>query len=92
MKKAAETGASLETVLDKEFTTVLESTYLTEIFDAVSDANIPIAVVDEKNRMKGIVVRGALIGALSGNDEYINMSSNELEEIKAQEPSAQEVE
>ncbi|AZV54602.1 MULTISPECIES: glycine/proline betaine ABC transporter ATP-binding protein OpuAA [Bacillus] len=92
-KKAAEMGASLETVLDKEFTTVLESTYLTEIFDAVSDAaNIPIAVVDEKNRMKGIVVRGALIGALSGNDEYINMSSNKLEEIKTQEPSAQEVE
>lgn len=71
----------------------MESTYLTEIFDAVSDAaNIPIAVVDEKNRMKGIVVRGALIGALSGNDEYINMSSNKLEEIKTQEPSAQEVE
>ncbi|BBP86909.1 hypothetical protein BsIDN1_05270 [Bacillus safensis] len=42
--------------------------------------------------MKGIVVRGALIGALSGNDEYINMSSNKLEEIKTQEPSAQEVE
>ncbi|MGM0968256.1 MAG: glycine/proline betaine ABC transporter ATP-binding protein OpuAA [Bacillota bacterium] len=91
-KKAAEMGASLETVLDKEFTTVLESTYLTEIFDAVSDAaNIPIAVVDEKNRMKGIVVRGALIGALSGNDEYINMSDNP-EETKAQEPSVQEVE
>ncbi|MFJ5965736.1 MULTISPECIES: glycine/proline betaine ABC transporter ATP-binding protein OpuAA [unclassified Bacillus (in: firmicutes)] len=91
-KKAAEEGMSLETVLDKEFTTVLESTYLTEIFDAVSDAtNIPIAVVDEKNRMKGIVVRGALIGALSGNDEYINMSDNQ-EEVKAQEPSAQEVE
>lgn len=91
-KKAAEEGKSLESVLDKEFTTVLESTYLTEIFNAVSDAtNIPIAVVDEKNRMKGIVVRGALIGALSGNDEYINMSDT-LEEIKAQEPSAQEVE
>lgn len=54
-------------------TTVHEDTVLTEIFEPVSDANIPIAVVDDKNRMKGIVVRGALIGALSGDNQYINL-------------------
>lgn len=54
----------------------------------MSDANIPIAVVDEKQRMKGIVVRGALIGALAGNNEYINAEgTNE----QTQDPSAQEV-
>ncbi|MFE6464402.1 glycine/proline betaine ABC transporter ATP-binding protein OpuAA, partial [Bacillus subtilis] len=71
-KKAAESDLSLQDILNTEFTTVPENTYLTEIFDVVSDANIPIAVVDEKQRMKGIVVRGALIGALAGNNEYIN--------------------
>lgn len=87
-KKAAESDLSLQDILNTEFTTVPENTYLTEIFDVVSDANIPIAVVDEKQRMKGIAVRGALIGALAGNNEYINAEgTNE----QTQDPSAQEV-
>ncbi|MDQ0926161.1 glycine betaine/proline transport system ATP-binding protein [Bacillus atrophaeus] len=87
-KKAAESDLSLQDILNTEFTTVPESTYLTEIFDVVSDANIPIAVVDEKQRMKGIVVRGALIGALAGNNDYINVESTDEQ---AQNPSVQEV-
>ncbi|MCG8397964.1 glycine/proline betaine ABC transporter ATP-binding protein OpuAA [Bacillus atrophaeus] len=87
-KKAAESDLSLQDILNTEFTTVPESTYLTEIFDVVSDANIPIAVVDEKQRMKGIVVRGALIGALAGNNDYINVEGTDEQ---AQNPSVQEV-
>ncbi|WP_276736364.1 glycine/proline betaine ABC transporter ATP-binding protein OpuAA [Bacillus sp. (in: firmicutes)] len=87
-KKAAESDLSLQEILNTEFTTVPEDTYLTEIFDVVSDANIPIAVVDEKQRMKGIVVKGALIGALAGNNEYINAEGTDEQ---TQDPSAQEV-
>ncbi|AFI26844.1 glycine/betaine ABC transporter ATP-binding protein [Bacillus sp. A053] len=87
-KKAAESDLSLQNILNTEFTTVPEDTYLTEIFDVVSDANIPIAVVDEKQRMKGIVVKGALIGALAGNNEYINAEGTGEQ---TQDPSAQEV-
>ena len=75
-KKAVESDLSLQDILNTEFTTVHESTYLTEIFDVVSDANIPIAVTDDKDRMKGIVVKGALIGALSGNNDYINVEDS----------------
>ncbi|WP_332274487.1 glycine/proline betaine ABC transporter ATP-binding protein OpuAA [Bacillus velezensis] len=75
-KKAVESDLSLQDILNTEFTTVNESTYLTEIFDVVSDANIPIAVTDDKERMKGIVVKGALIGALSGNNDYINVEDS----------------
>ncbi|XAZ38421.1 glycine/proline betaine ABC transporter ATP-binding protein OpuAA [Bacillus velezensis] len=75
-KKAVESDLSLQDILNTEFTTVNESTYLTEIFDVVSDANIPIAVTDDKDRMKGIVVKGALIGALSGNNDYINVEDS----------------
>lgn len=75
-KKAVESDLSLHDILNTEFTTVHESTYLTEIFDVVSDANIPIAVTDDKGRMKGIVVKGALIGALSGNNDYINVEDS----------------
>ncbi|MFS0665165.1 glycine/proline betaine ABC transporter ATP-binding protein OpuAA [Bacillus mojavensis] len=87
-KKAAESDLSLQDILNKEFTTVPENTYLTEIFDVVSDANIPIAVVDEKLRMKGIVVRGALIGALAGNNDYINVEGTAEQ---TQDPSVREV-
>ncbi|WFF76975.1 glycine/proline betaine ABC transporter ATP-binding protein OpuAA [Bacillus velezensis] len=75
-KKAVESDLSLQDILNTEFTTVHESTYLTEIFDVVSDANIPIAVTDDKDRMRGIVVKGALIGALSGNNDYINVEDS----------------
>lgn len=87
-KKAAESDLSLQDILNTEFTTVPEDTYLTEIFDVVSDANIPIAVTDEKQRMKGIVVKGALIGALAGNNEYINAEGTDEQ---TQDPSVQEV-
>ena len=71
-KKAAEKSQTLESVISREITTVEENVVLTDIFELVSDASIPIAVVDEKQRMKGIIVKGALIGALAGNDRYIN--------------------
>ncbi|MCY8021135.1 glycine/proline betaine ABC transporter ATP-binding protein OpuAA [Bacillus licheniformis] len=71
-KKAAEKSQTLESVISTEITTVEENVVLTDIFELVSDASIPIAVVDEKQRMKGIIVKGALIGALAGNDRYIN--------------------
>ncbi|MCY7894891.1 glycine/proline betaine ABC transporter ATP-binding protein OpuAA [Bacillus vallismortis] len=87
-KKAAESDLSLQDILNTEFTTVPEDTYLTEIFDVVSDANIPIAVTDEKQRMKGIVVKGALIGALAGNNEYINAEGTDEQTL---DPSVQEV-
>ena len=87
-KKAVESDLSLQDILNTEFTTVHESTYLTEIFDVVSDANIPIAVTDDKGRMKGIVVKGALIGALSGNNDYINVEDSAEQ---AQDSSVQEV-
>lgn len=51
---------------------VQEDCLITELFDKVSTATIPVAVVDEANRLKGIIIRGALIGALSGNDTFIN--------------------
>ena len=75
-KKAAEKSQTLESVISRDITTVEENAVLTDIFELVSDASIPIAVVDEKQRMKGIIVKGALIGALAGNDRYINAHSD----------------
>lgn len=70
--EAVETNQSLQDVLITEITTITSDTLLVDVFDLVSIASIPVAVVDEKKRVKGIIIRGALIGALSGNGMYIN--------------------
>ncbi len=70
--QAIEKGLPLEEVITKQLVTVSEDTLLVDLFDEVSTATIPVAVIDEAHRLKGIVIRGALIGALSGNEMYIN--------------------
>lgn len=72
-KEAADKNLSIQEIMTTDFTTVDPETVLTDLFDKVSDAIIPVAVMDEKNRLKGILVKGAVIGALAGNEEYINM-------------------
>lgn len=73
-KEAVEKGISIEEVLVREITTVPSETLLTDLFEMVSTASIPVAVVDERSRMRGIVIRGALIGALAGNETYIHQA------------------
>ena len=69
---ATEKKQSLKEVLISDVLTIPEDRVLTELFDIVSTATIPVAVVDEGNRLKGIIIRGALIGALAGNNQFIN--------------------
>lgn len=65
-------GKTLEDILIEDIKMVSQDRLITELFDVVSTAKIPVAVVDEDQRLKGIIIRGALIGALSGNDRFIN--------------------
>ncbi|XKG66883.1 glycine betaine/L-proline ABC transporter ATP-binding protein ProV [Mesobacillus maritimus] len=70
--KAAEGNQSIDGFLEKEITAVGTDTILIDLFDKVSSATIPVAVTDENNRLKGILIKGAVIGALTGNEQYIN--------------------
>lgn len=69
---AADSGKTLDEVLISDFPVFPADTILTELFDAVSTATIPVAVVDETRKLQGIIIRGALIGALSGDEQFIN--------------------
>ncbi|WP_312096257.1 glycine betaine/L-proline ABC transporter ATP-binding protein ProV [Niallia sp.] len=69
---ASEKNEGIETILQKDVITVTGDTLLSDLFDKVSTAIIPVAVIDEQNRLKGILVRGAVIGALAGNNDLIN--------------------
>jgi glycine betaine/proline transport system ATP-binding protein len=76
-RDAIEKNQTLESVIIKDITTVQPDTHLVDLFDDVSSATIPVAVVDEDKRLKGIVIRGAVIGALAGNETYINETEHQ---------------
>ena len=69
---ATESGKSLGEVLQVDLPMIPPDTLLTDLFDIVSTAAIPVAVVDEQNKLNGIIIRGALIGALAGDGQFIN--------------------
>jgi len=69
---ASETGKSLAEVIITNLPRVSAETVLTEIFDVVSTASIPVAVVSEDQKIQGIIISGALIGALAGDNKFIN--------------------
>ncbi|WP_080846931.1 quaternary amine ABC transporter ATP-binding protein [Cytobacillus gottheilii] len=75
-QEAINSGKTLQEIIKRDVQTVTEDTLLTDLFEQVSQASIPVAVVDDNGRLKGILVRGAVIGALAGNNEAINYLHN----------------
>ncbi|ATO48506.1 glycine betaine/L-proline ABC transporter ATP-binding protein [Brevibacillus laterosporus] len=68
--QAVKEGKKLADILIKEeVPTVAPDTVLNDLFDTVSSTRVPVAVVDEGNRLQGIIIRGAVLAALSGNTE-----------------------
>lgn len=80
---ATDSGKTLEDVLIRDVPTITPDTVLTDLFDTVSTTTIPVAVVNEQNHLQGIIIRGALIGALAGDGQFIN--SSPVESVVAEE-------
>ncbi|QJD85741.1 glycine betaine/L-proline ABC transporter ATP-binding protein ProV [Cohnella herbarum] len=64
---AIKSGQTLDEIMIRETPVVSPDVLLGELFDAVSSAKIPLAVVDDRKRLLGIIIRGAVLSALSGN-------------------------
>jgi glycine betaine/proline transport system ATP-binding protein len=64
---AIEQGKSLDEIMIRDVPTVRPDTVLTDLFDTVASSAVPVAVTDESGRMKGIIVKSAVLGALSGS-------------------------
>lgn len=69
---ASKEQKSIEEVMTRDVPAVRPDTLLTDLFDSMAAANVPVAVVDEDRRLQGIVVKGAVLGAMAGNDDVIN--------------------
>lgn len=64
-KKAVEADkTSVEDILEKDVVTTLPDTTLNELFELTATATIPVAVVDEENKFKGLIIRGSLLSGL----------------------------
>jgi glycine betaine/proline transport system ATP-binding protein len=72
--KAIKENSSLLAILEENVPTVQSDTPLHDLFDLVSTTQIPVAVVDDKI-LKGIIIRGAVLAALSTSSQEGN--SNE---------------
>jgi glycine betaine/proline transport system ATP-binding protein len=75
-RQAAENKHTLYEIIQSKIQTVTKDTILTDLFDIVSSASIPVAVVEDNDRLLGILVRGAVIGALAGNNDQLNTNKD----------------
>ncbi|TKC16087.1 glycine betaine/L-proline ABC transporter ATP-binding protein ProV [Robertmurraya kyonggiensis] len=73
---ALKSGKTIKDIMVHDIQTVTPDTLIADMFEQVATASLPIAVVDEQNRLKGIVVRGAVLAALAGDD--IQLNGNEV--------------
>lgn len=58
----------LQSVVNANVPTTDEETPIADILDDISQTGIPFAVLNEKKQLRGIIIRGAVLGALAGNE------------------------
>jgi glycine betaine/proline transport system ATP-binding protein len=71
-RQAIDQNKTIAETMTIDIPTVSEDTLLTDLMDEIATSSLPLSVIDEENRFKGIVIRGAVIGALSGNKDSLN--------------------
>jgi len=64
--RAVKENLKLEEIMISEVPTVAPETVLNDLFDSMN-GKVPLAVVDGERRLRGILIKGAVLAALSGN-------------------------
>lgn len=65
--EASKTGEKeLEKIIERDIKTVSPDTPVNELFQMMTDIRYPLAVVDENNKLLGVIVRGAVLAGLAG--------------------------
>lgn len=65
--RALKEQKTISDVLRIEIPSASPDTLLNELFELMAESPLPVAVVDERERLKGIVIKGAVLSALAGN-------------------------
>lgn len=64
--EAREEAKTLREVLDKNVKKVSKDTLISDVFQIIYNSPAPLAVVDDDDRVVGVIVRGSVIGAMIG--------------------------
>lgn len=67
-KEAREEGKPLADVVIRDIVKVKPDTFLNDIVSQMAESPYPVAVVTDDDRLRGVIVRGAVIGALAGKE------------------------
>ncbi|EOT30032.1 quaternary amine ABC transporter ATP-binding protein [Enterococcus saccharolyticus] len=67
-REARKQELPLKEVIDKNVQKVHKDTLVSDIFNLIYDSPTPLAVVDDNDRLMGVVIRGTVIGALTDNE------------------------
>ncbi|CCJ36848.1 glycine betaine/proline transport system ATP-binding protein [Methanoculleus bourgensis MS2] len=73
--EAVRAGRGLEEIITTDIPTVAPDTPLTDIISVIAGSPYPVAVVDDENRLQGLVFRGAILGALARKGGDVNGSA-----------------
>ncbi|WP_027085204.1 quaternary amine ABC transporter ATP-binding protein [Cohnella panacarvi] len=65
--QAVKENKSIEDVMQKPIPWASPDTILSELFEMMAEAKFPVAVVDERGKLRGIIIKGAVLSALAGN-------------------------
>lgn len=71
---AVKNQKTLEEILITEFNTIDQETLLVDMFEEAATSTLPLPVVTEEGRLSGVVVRGAVLGALAGLESEMNIN------------------
>lgn len=64
---ALRNNLKIEDILMTDGPQVAAETVINDLFEITSSSKVPLAVVDDKQKLLGVIVRGALLGALGGD-------------------------
>lgn len=74
--EALRSNRKLEEIIITDGPKVGPDTVLNELFEVTSMAKVPLAVVDPSGRLVGVIVRGAVLGALAGENRNGEVSAD----------------
>lgn len=75
--QAIKENKGLDEIIVKDVPTVSENTLLNDLFELVSVSRVPVAVTSESGRLLGVIIRGAVLGALAGNQDRVRKAVSE---------------
>ncbi|MGX1266414.1 glycine betaine/proline transport system ATP-binding protein [Rossellomorea marisflavi] len=72
---AVKNQQTLQDILITDIESLKPETLLVDMFEQVATASLPLPVVTEEGRLRGVIVRGAVLGALAGLESDMNITT-----------------